>query len=222
MGVRAGNRVYTGRGDLPDVIPVFPLSGALLLPNGQMPLNIFEPRYIEMVDHAMAGERLIGMIQPKLDCAAGGPVDDLCAIGCMGRITQYAESCDGRYIVTLSGVSRYRIVEEVAGTTGFRQCRISVADFADDFDPKCGNDDIDRENLICAFREYLDANGMEADWDSVNKASNCGLLTALAMMSPWGPAEKQALLEAPDQKSRAETLIAMTEIALAGASATLQ
>ena len=222
MSVRAGNRVYAGADDLPEVIPVFPLSGALLLPNGQMPLNIFEPRYMEMIDHAMSGDRLIGMIQPKLDCAAVGAVDDLCAIGCLGRITQYGETGDDRYIVTLSGVSRYRIVEEIACNTGFRQCRISVGDFADDLDPKCGNDEVDRDKLICAFRQYLDANGMEADWESVHKASKCGLLTALAMMSPWGPAEKQVLLEAPDQKSRAETLIAMTEIALAGASATLQ
>jgi Lon protease-like protein len=222
MGIRAGNRLYAATNDLPEVIPVFPLSGALLLPNGQMPLNIFEPRYVDMVDHAMAGERLIGMVQPKLDCAAATPVGDLCAVGCMGRITQYAETGDDRYIITLSGVCRYRIVGEVAGNAAFRQCRISVDDFGNDLDPRCGNDEIDRDKLICAFRDYLDANGLEADWESVHQASNCGLLTALAMMSPWGPAEKQALLEAPDHKSRAETLIAMTEIALAGDSATLQ
>jgi len=222
MGIRAGNRLYAATNDLPDTIPVFPLSGALLLPNGQMPLNIFEPRYLEMIDHAMAGERLIGMIQPKLDCSAATPVGDLCAVGCMGRITQYAETGDDRYIITLSGICRYRIVDEVASNTAFRQCRISFDDFGSDLDPRCGNDEIDREKLICAFRNYLDANGMEADWESVHQASNCGLLTALAMMSPWGPAEKQALLEAPDQRSRAETLIAMTEIALAGDGATLQ
>jgi Lon protease-like protein len=222
MGIRAGNCLYEGIEDLPSVVPIFPLSGALLLPNGQIPLNIFEPRYIAMIDHAMAGERLIGMVQPRLDCSATGPVDDLCAIGCLGRVTQYAETGDDRYIITLSGVSRYRIVDEVATNCGFRKCRISVDDFTDDLDPRCGNDEIDREKLICAFRNYLDANGMEADWESVHQASNCGLLTALAMMSPWGPAEKQALLEAPNQKSRAETLIAMTEFALAGDAATLQ
>jgi len=222
MSVRAGNRIYACETDLPQIIPVFPLSGALLLPNGQMPLNIFEPRYIEMVDHAMAGERLIGMVQPKLDCSGCQPVGDLCAIGCMGRITQYAEAGDDRYIITLSGVTRYRILEELASGMAFRTCRISVCEYTDDLDPKCGNDEIDREKLLTAFRDYLDANDMEADWDSIHQASNCGLLTALAMMSPWGPAEKQALLEAPDQKSRAETLIAMTEMALAGPSATLQ
>lgn len=222
MAIRAGNTDYRNPGDLPEIIPVFPLSGALLLPNGQLPLNIFEPRYVEMVNHAMAGDRIIGMIQPKLDHAGAGAVDDLCAVGCMGRITQYAETGDGRYIITLSGVSRYRLVEEIRGDSPFRQCRISAGDFAGDLDPSCGSEEIDRDELITAFRAYLDANGMEADWESVEQASTCGLLTALAMMSPWGPAEKQALLEAPDQKCRAETLIAMTEMELAGGSATLQ
>ncbi len=222
MAVTAGNADYARAEDLPDIIPVFPLSGALLLPNGQMPLNIFEPRYIAMTDHAMAGDRIIGMIQPKLDTATGCAAQDLCAIGCMGRITQYAESGDGRYIITLSGISRYSIVEEISAGTPFRQCLISADAFAGDLDPACGSEDIDRDQLITAFRNYLDANGMEADWESVEQASTCGLLTALAMMSPWGPAEKQALLEAPNQKNRADTLIAMTEIALAGDASTLQ
>lgn len=222
MALKAGNARYTQVSDLPDTIPVFPLSGALLLPNGQMPLNIFEPRYIAMVDHALAGNRTIGMVQPKFDGVTGCCVPDLCGIGCMGRITQFAETGDGRYLITLSGICRYTIIEEVAGDTEFRQFRICARSFAGDLEPRSGADKIDRDKLICAFRRYLDANGMEADWESVNQASTCGLLTALAMMSPWGPAEKQALLEAPDHVARAETLIAMAELALAGDATVLQ
>jgi len=222
MVLKAGNARFSQTSDLPEIIPVFPLSGALLLPNGQMPLNIFEPRYLAMIDYAMAADRIIGMIQPKLENVAGCPASDLCGIGCMGRITQYAETGDGRYIITLSGICRYAIVEEISAGTLFRRCRICADSFADDLNPGSGAEEIDRDELICAFRKYLDANGMEADWESVSQASTCGLLTALAMMSPWGPAEKQALLEAPDQKSRAETLIAMAQFAMAGETSTLQ
>lgn len=222
MVLNAGNARFSQLSDLPEIIPVFPLSGALLLPNGQMPLNIFEPRYVAMIDHAMAGDRTIGMIQPKLDGVTDCAVPDLCGIGCMGRITQFAETGDGRYLITLSGICRYSIVEEVASAAEFRQVRICARSFAGDLDPGSGADKIDRERLICAFRRYLDAHGMEADWESVNQASTCGLLTALAMMSPWGPAEKQALLEAPDHRARAETLIAMAEIAMAGDPSVLQ
>ena len=222
MVLKAGNAKFSQISDLPETIPVFPLSGALLLPNGQMPLNIFEPRYVAMIDHAMAADRTIGMIQPRLDGVSGCAVPDLCGIGCMGRITQFAETGDGRYLITLSGICRYTIVEEVPGKTTFRQCRVCARAFEEDLEPRSGADEIDREKLICAFRRYLDANGMEADWESVNNASTCGLLTALAMMSPWGPAEKQALLEAPDHKARAETLIAMAEFSLAGDPSVLQ
>ena len=222
MVLNAGNAKFAQLSDLPEVIPVFPLSGALLLPNGQMPLNIFEPRYIAMIDHAMAHDRTIGMVQPKLDGVAECAAADLCGVGCMGRITQFAETGDGRYLITLSGICRYTIVEEIGDEAEFRTFRVCAKAFEGDLDPKSGADKIDRERLICAFRRYLDANGMEADWESVNKASTCGLLTALAMMSPWGPAEKQALLEAPDQEARAETLIAMAEFALAGDPSSLQ
>ncbi len=222
MVLKAGNVKFSQISDLPEIIPVFPLSGALLLPNGQMPLNIFEPRYVAMIDHAMASDRTIGMVQPKLDGVTGCAAPDLCGVGCMGRITQFAETGDGRYLITLSGICRYTIVEEVSGEAEFRKVRVCARAFEGDLDPKSGVDKIDRERLICAFRRYLDANGMEADWESVNKASTCGLLTALAMMSPWGPAEKQALLEAPDHQARAETLIAMAEFALAGDPSSLQ
>jgi len=171
-----------------------------------------------MVDHAMATDRIIGMVQPCLNQSDRAAVPEMSEIGCAGRIVQFAETGDDRYLITLAGICRFRIVEETDVNTPFRQCTISAADYAGDFNPKMGEDAVDRESLLDAFRHYLAANDLEADWDSVNEASNASLVTALAMMAPAGPAEKQALLEACDHKSRAELLIAITEIALAGGS----
>jgi Lon protease-like protein len=219
MAVIAGNRRYETPGDLPGSVPVFPLAGALLLPSGQMPLNIFEPRYLAMVDAAMAGDRLIGMIQPALDAKEGPHDPPLCSVGCLGRITQFAETGDGRYMITLSGVSRFRVAEELAAGTPWRQCRISLNGFADLTEPRSGEEEVDRTALLRTFRDYLEANDLRADWDSVNKATNAGLVTALSMMSPWGPPEKQALLECADHAERARTLIAITEMELAQTNA---
>jgi len=212
--MQAGNARYRTIGDLPGTVPVFPLEAALLLPAGRMPLNIFEPRYLEMIDHALAHDRLIGMIQPRLDGATradGEP--ELCEVGCIGRITSFAETGDGRYLISLQGVCRFRIAAEPAVRTPFRQCRIVA--FGGDLDPEAEAAEVDREGLLKAFRAYLQANELEADWESVSRAENAVLVNALSMMAPYGAAEKQALLEAPDLKTRAETLIAMTEIALA-------
>lgn len=212
--MQAGNAHYHSADQLPRSVPVFPLAGALLLPGGQMPLNIFEPRYLQMVDDAMRGERLIAMCQPRFDQPeTNNPRFPLCDVGCLGRITQLGETGDGRYVLTLQGVCRFRLVEELSVTTPYRQ--IAIKPFAGDLDEDEGAEEVDREALLTAFRAYLDANGMEADWDSVARASNETLVNALSMMSPYGPAEKQALLEAPDLKSRADTLIAITEINLA-------
>lgn len=213
--MRAGNTVYSGKADIAEIVPVFPLSGALLLPGARIPLNIFEPRYLQMVDDAMRGDRLIAMIQPHFDGhinAAGEPA--LCEVGCLGRITSFTETGDGRYLVSLDGICRFRVSEEIKARTPYRKCRIMP--FINDLEEENGAD-VDREALLKAFRSYLDANSMEADWESVRKAENDTLVNALSMMSPYGPAEKQALLEAPDLKTRAETLIAITEIALARA-----
>lgn len=209
------NAVYRGPGDLPSVVAVFPLPGALLLPRGQMPLNIFEPRYVAMVDAALATSRLIGMIQP--DAANPGPDarPNLYKVGCVGRITQFAETGDGRYLVQLTGVARFRLEEEMAVTTPFRQCRVSYAAFADDFIARKGEDAVDRAAVLRALTEFLNVNKLKADWEGIEKAPNEALVNALAMMSPYGPAEKQALLEAPDLKTRAEILVAVTEIELA-------
>ncbi|SKA25831.1 LON peptidase substrate-binding domain-containing protein [Consotaella salsifontis] len=212
--VQAGNATYRIEADLPDEIPVFPLSGVLLLPGGQLPLNIFEPRYLKMIDDAMAGDRLIGMIQPRLDGSlkpTGEP--ELAPIGCLGRIISLSETGDGRYIVNLAGVARFRVNEELKTGKPYRRCRI--ANFLTDLEAGRGEEDIDREGLLSVFRRYLDVNGLEADWDSVAKASNETLVNAFCIMSPYGAAEKQALIEAADLKTRAETLIAITEIALA-------
>ena len=210
------NAVYGGPGDLADVIPVFPLPGALLLPRGQMPLNIFEPRYLAMIDDALlAGHRLIGMIQP--DSAHPGPAEkpNLFKVGCVGRITQIAETGDGRYLIQLTGIARFRIDEELAVTTPYRQCRVVYAPFADDFVARKGEEAVDRERLLQSLSEFLKANDLKADWEGIENAPNEALVNALAMMSPYGTAEKQALLEAPDLKTRAEILVAMTEIELA-------
>ena len=210
------NAIYHGPSDLPEVIPVFPLPGALLLPRGQMPLNIFEPRYLAMIDDALASRhRLIGMIQP--DTGHQGPEDHphLFKIGCVGRITQLSESGDGRYLLQLTGVSRFRIEEELTVQTAYRQCRVSYAPFADDFIARKGEDEVDRKQLLRTLSEFLRVNNLKADWDGIENAPNEALVNALAMMSPYGVAEKQALLEAPDLKTRAEILVAVTEIELA-------
>lgn len=214
MAIRAGNRSYEGPSSLPNVIPVFPLAGAILLPDGQLPLNIFEPRYLAMVESALKGDRIIGMVQPCFDDSdEGDPA--LCEVGCAGRITQFSETGDGRVLVTLGGICRFRILEEVGDGAPYRECRVSARGFERDFQPGCGQEEVDREALLATFRDYLDANNLEADWESVDRASNAGLVNALSMMSPCAPPEKQALLEAPDLKTRAETLVAITEIALA-------
>ena len=210
------NAQYRGPVDMPGVIAVFPLPGALLLPRGQMPLNIFEPRYLAMVDDSLRdGHRLIGMIQP--DTARPGPEHkpNLYRVGCVGRITQLAETGDGRYLMQLTGVARFRIEEELSVATAYRQCRVTYASFANDFVARKGEEAVDRKALLETLQAFLKANNLKADWPGIESAPNEALVNALAMMSSYGSAEKQALLEAPDLKRRAEILIAVTEIELA-------
>jgi Lon protease-like protein len=211
------NTAYRGPEALPDEIPVFPLAGALLLPRGQMPLNIFEPRYLAMIDDALkSGQRLIGMIQP--DPTHPGPDQDkphLFHVGCVGKITQFAESGDGRYLIQLTGVARFRIEAELAVTTLYRRCKVTYQPFVGDFTARKGEDEVDRKALLRTLSEFLKANNLKADWQGIENAPNEALVNALAMMSPYDTAEKQALLEAPDLKTRAEILIAVTEIELA-------
>jgi uncharacterized protein len=210
--MHVGNARYVKREDLPETVPVFPLAGALLLPGGQLPLNIFEPRYLALFDAALAGNRLIGVLQPALG-EAEGLKPALSPVGCIGRITSFAETGDGRYITSISGVCRFRVMEEIGEGHPFRTVRLMP--FMSDLSAEDDEAQVNRQELLRVFRAYLDANKLEADWESVERAGNRTLVNSLSMMSPFGPAEKQALLEAPDLKTRADTLIAITEILLA-------
>ncbi|GLS20042.1 ATP-dependent protease [Labrys miyagiensis] len=205
--------LFQTEADLPSVIPVFPLSGALLLPRGQLPLNIFEPRYLAMIDDALRGPRLIGMIQPEDEDAEDKP--RLFQVGCVGRITQFAETGDGRYLIQLTGISRFRVQEEANVDTPYRQCQITAAPFAIDFTPRAGEEDVDRKALIETLKAYLAVNHFQVDWKEIHEAPNEALVNALSMMSPFGRREKQALLEAASLRERAEILVAITQIELA-------
>ncbi len=222
--MNVGNARYLTAKDLPEKIAVFPLGGAMLLPRNQLPLNIFEPRYLAMLDDALAGNRLIGMIQPSSEEDENiSDTPELSKVGCIGRVTSFMETGDGRVLVTLSGVCRFRVMEELAVTTPYRQ--VQLAPFLHDLEAE-DDSNIDRDALIETFRAYLEANQLETDWDNIERASNASLVNSLSMMAPFGIAEKQALLEAPDLKTRAETLVAITEIILArdadGGSSMLQ
>ena len=214
--MQVGNARYLKPNDLPETVVVFPLPGALLLPAAQLPLNIFEPRYLAMFDAAIAGNRLIGMVQPALGEQTDSP--NLSHVGCLGRITSIAETGDGRYIVSLTGICRFRLMEEVTGHEPYRTFRITP--FISDLKSRDEEDTVDRPALLAAFRAYLDANKLEADRESVERADNMMLVNSLSMMAPFDPAEKQALLEAPDLKTRAETFIAIIKIVLAGSGDT--
>jgi uncharacterized protein len=211
----ASNVAYEGPEAMPATLPLFPLPGALLLPRGQMPLNIFEPRYLAMVDHALRNERLIGMIQPNPDRtdAAG-----LYSVGCAGRITQFAETGDGRYLITLTGVARFRTLGDTEADTPFIQYAVDWRPFAMDYAARFGEDQVDRVAVLKALKDFAEANSVPVDWDSVQDAPNEALVNALSMMSPFGVREKQALLEAADLRSRGEMLVAITEMELAKAA----
>lgn len=204
---------YNKPADLPQKLPVFPLPGALLLPRADLPLNIFEPRYLEMVSDALSGERMIGIIQPRDDSdTAERP--DLMKVGCAGRITSYAETPDGRMLVTLTGVSRFSIKSELTVDTPYRQVVANFKPFAIDLVMDLGAAEVNRPALLTAFKDYLTANNMSADWSEINAASTEVLVNTLSLLAPYPASEKQALLEAPDLKTRADVLVALTEMAL--------
>ena len=201
---------------LPGILPVFPLAGVLLLPRGRLPLNIFEPRYLAMTRDALGGERLIGMIQPQ-DPALGGPNSDdmnppLYPVGCAGRITQFSETDDGRFLITLTGVSRFRIREELPLLSGYRRVVPDWGAFAADRDaaPRPG---FDRARLVRGLKSFFAMHQISADWEAIDKAPGEHLVTSLAMACPFAPSEKQALLEAADPDGRAELLTTLVEMA---------
>ena len=198
---------YVRAVDLPQVIPVFPLPGAILLPRGQLPLNIFEPRYLNMIDDAMAGDRIIGMVQPR-----AGP-QGLSPIGCAGRITSFAETSDGRYLITLTGCARFRLAGELASQTPYRQIRADFAPFEADLTaPPVDDIGLDRDGLLDALRAYLEMRGLDIDWDTAETAPPEALINSLSMALPFDPPEKQALLEAASPTDRSTVLAALLTI----------
>jgi Lon protease-like protein len=202
---------YRRVADLPQLIPVFPLDGAMLLPGGELPLQIFEPRYLNMIDDAMTGDRVIGMVQTR-----GGDLERpaLTAVGCAGRITSYAETSDGRYLITLTGVCRFRVGEELNIRTPYRQVRADYSRFEADLGEadEAEADDTARDRFARALKRYLNRRELDIDWDSAGAAPLEPLVNSLAMGLPFDPAEKQALLEAIDLPARFEALTTLLEI----------
>ncbi len=202
--------------DLPDTIPVFPLPGALLLPRARLPLHIFEPRYLTMLDDTLkTSHRLIGMIQP-FDAHDGN--EALHKIGCAGRLVSFSETDDGRYMITLAGVSRYRILSEVEGFTPYRKFAVSWKDFVRDLGPAERDADFDRDVFLSSLRRFLGERDLKTDWDALQGAEDEMLINSLSMLCPFEPEDKQALLEAPTLSTRRETLLALIEFALRGGS----
>lgn len=201
--------------DLPDTIPVFPLSGALLLPRARLPLHIFEPRYRAMLEDCMkTPTRLIGMIQPRE--VPGSSAPRLSAIGCAGRLTAFSETEDGRYMVTLTGISRFRLRDEVQGFTPYRRCTVDWAAFARDLGDEETDPTFDRPAFLAVLARFFVARGMETDWSSLSEADPELLINSLSMLLPIAPEDKQALLEAPSLVTRRETLVTLIEFALRG------
>lgn len=222
---------YHRPADLPPRIPVFPLRGAILLPRATLPLNVFEPRYLSLLDDVMSGTRVIGVVQPSGtddDDEIESPVGKafgLRRVGCVGRVTSYQELDDGRLVITLTGIVRFAILDEAVTDKPYRVMSVSYDRFANDLSEGLGEERVDREGLLRVLKNYLEANRMKADWSSIQRASSEALINALSVMCPYGPEEKQALLEAADLKTRAEVLVALAEIEMAsngGSGSTLQ
>jgi hypothetical protein len=203
-----------GFDELPRRLPIFPLAGALLLPGGRLPLNIFEPRYLAMTRDAMAGQRMIGMVQPLEDGgSAARPA--VYRTGCAGRITEFSETKNGRFRITLSGVCRFRLVEELAVATPYRQVIASYARFRDDLGPADAAG-VDRERLLRVLRAFLEIKGIGAEWGAIDQAPTDLLVNSLAMICPFAAREKQALLEAETLAERARVMTALMEMATLG------
>ncbi|HXV01010.1 MAG TPA: LON peptidase substrate-binding domain-containing protein [Caulobacteraceae bacterium] len=199
--------------DLPEVIPVFPLDGALLLPGGVLPLRIFEPRYLNMIDDAMAGERMIGMVQTRAGTSRSKP--KLARVGCAGRITSYAETDDGKYLIALTGVCRFELGEELPLLTPYRKVRAAYAPFERDLAADDGAEEFERTAFMELLRRYLDRKGLGVEWEAVASAPGPALVNSLCMALPFEPAEKQALLEARDLDERRGALEALLDIGAA-------
>ena len=201
--------------DMPDMIAVFPLPGALLLPRSRLPLHIFEPRYLAMLEDALkTPERLIGMVQPN--AVPGREGSGLHQIGCAGRVTQFSETEDGRYLITLSGMSRFRVVREVTGFTPYRRCEVSWTGFERDLGRDETDIGFDRESFMNLLSRYFTARELQTDWESLQDADDELLINSLSMLLDFDPEDKQALLEAPCLSTRRETLVTLIEYSLRG------
>jgi Lon protease-like protein len=201
-----------GFSDLPEALPVFPLAGVLLLPRAHLPLNIFEPRYLNMVRDALERrDRLIGMIQPT-DPRSGLHEPPLYRIGCAGRIVESSDTSDGRILISLVGICRFALTAEIEGMKGYRRVRPDWQSYRQDL--ACDEDRVDRPRLVAALKRYFHLNAIEADWDALDRTPSERLVSSIAMICPFDPSEKQALLEAPDLNARAETMIALIEMAI--------
>jgi len=210
---------YTHPRDLPAEIPVFPLTGAILLPRANMPLNVFEPRYLAMIDNAIASSRIVGIIQPqRMEAGVESPQEHtpLKNVGCVGRITAFQELDDGRMLISLTGIARFRVVSEEESDEPYRVCRVDYATFANDLIAGYGEEQVDRSALLDGLRAYMAASNLDADWDAISKAPTELLVNSLSVISPFGAEEKQALLEAEDLKARAQTLATLAQMELAG------
>ena len=202
----------SGPDELPDALPIFPLSGALLLPRGNLPLNIFEPRYLNMTLDALGAGRLIGMVQPRTpDEEAGHP--PLFQLGCAGRIVSFSETEDGRLLISLKGVCRFRIARELELVRGYRRAAADFRPFLGDLSPDARSI-MDRELFADALRRFLDRHGMQVDWEAIRKAPDEALVNSLAMLCPFRPEEKQALLEAPTLDDRYATIVTLLQMAV--------
>lgn len=209
------NRPYNDVRLLPEIVPIFPLERTLLLPRGELPLNVFEPRYVAMIDDAIANKRIVGMVQPMPEQGKAELQPPLFNVGCAGRITRFAETGDGRYLITLSGVARFRIVEEIAQDAPYRSCRVDYDEFRGDLQPGAGEHSVDRDAMCNMLRKFAEYSKIDIDWASIDAAPCETLVNALAMLSPFGAGEKQSLLEASDLRTRAEMLIALAELDMA-------
>ncbi len=200
--------------DLPSEFPIFPLPGALLLPFGRLPLNIFEPRYLALIDDSLAQGRMFGMIQPNVHAprAPNGP--SLYQIGCLGRLSQFAETDDGRYLITLTGLTRFRVVEELPIRHGYRRISAEFSQFDADLSPSSGGLGVKRTELLGALRPFFTLHGIDANWDAIERMPELILVTTLAMLCPFEDAEKQALLEAPTDPDRAADLLALLRMSV--------
>jgi len=200
--------------DLPQTIPVFPLTGALLLPHARLPLNIFEPRYLAMLDDALKTDhRLIGMIQPR-DMPQGAGEPRLQQIGCAGRVTSFSETEDGRYLITLSGICRFRVLAQNSGFAPYLRADVDWSSFEADIGKPKTDHEFDRPAFLKTLRRFFEKAKLSSDWDSLRDADEEMLINSLSMLCPFGAEEKQALLEAPCLRTRRETLVTLMEFAL--------